>query len=90
MSLFKNHLSLKPHGDEFPQSSALIFLLGDGTAGGLHPLEPVPRPHKAKLIWNTKFNQSAWFLCPNFGPDWLLSLLLVAISNMALGGEQEP
>lgn len=48
--LFNNHLSPKPHGNEFPQSSALIFLSGYGTVGGLHPLEPVPSPHKAKPI----------------------------------------
>lgn len=48
--LFKNHLSLKPHGNEFPQSSALIFLSGGGTPGGLHPLELLPGPRRVKPV----------------------------------------
>lgn len=54
LSLFKDHLSLKPHGNESPQSSALVFLPGVGTPVGPHPLQPVPGPHKVKSIWNRK------------------------------------
>lgn len=51
---YKDHLSLKPHGNESPQSSALVFLSDIGTTGGPHPLQQVPGPHKVKSIWNRK------------------------------------
>lgn len=51
---YKDHLSLKPHGNESPQSSALVCLSDVGTMGGPHPLQQVPGPHKVKLIWNRK------------------------------------
>lgn len=40
VSLFKNHILLKPHGNEFPHSAAgsLIFLSGGGRASGIQPL----------------------------------------------------